>query len=174
MNPNSSRITFREFPKVCVKKVNTALNNGVFSTRPLARGERVFFARGKKIALHVQTEAQSALYPNAIGISPRRWLDPYKNNPLNFLNHSCEPNLGIQGARTFVALKDIGPDEHLTVDYGITEMDPLWSLEKCKCGSPKCRKVIRSVQYLPKRAYQSYLPFIPTLFQRIYSKKVHV
>lgn len=35
-----------------------------------------------------------------------------------FLNHSCEPNVGVQGQTVFVALRDVLVGEELTLDYG--------------------------------------------------------
>ena len=44
------------------------------------------------------------------------------------LNHSYEPNLGVQGQITFVALCDIAADEELTFDYAMTDDEPTrWS-----------------------------------------------
>ena len=37
------------------------------------------------------------------------------------LNHSCEPNLGLQGQIAFVAMRDIAADEELTFDYAMTD-----------------------------------------------------
>jgi uncharacterized protein len=55
-----------------------------------------------------------------------------------FMNHSCEPNvidLSRHPATThLVALRDITPNEELTLDYYTKE-----TLEMCLCGSAQCR-----------------------------------
>ena len=38
-----------------------------------------------------------------------------------FLNHSCEPNVGIQGQIVFVALRGVAAGEELTLDYATIE-----------------------------------------------------
>jgi hypothetical protein len=57
------------------------------------------------------------------------------------LNHSCEPNLGLQGQIVYVALRDIAVDEELIFDYAINDDDPN-ELMKCQCGAESYRNVI--------------------------------
>ena len=56
------------------------------------------------------------------------------------LNHSCEPNLGLQRQIVFVALKEIAVDEELTCDYAMIDDEP--GEMRCRCGRPNCRGVI--------------------------------
>src|ERR1051325_9044821 len=39
-------------------------------------------------------------------------------HPVNYLNHSCEPNAGYDGAGHIVALRRISPGEEIRMDYG--------------------------------------------------------
>ena len=57
-----------------------------------------------------------------------------------FLNHSCEPNVGVQGQVVFVALRDVAAGEELTLDYGTIDHDaePM----ACRCGAAACRGTI--------------------------------
>ena len=56
-----------------------------------------------------------------------------------FLLHSCDPNLQINVERLDVrALRDISPDDYLTIDYADTD-DGVTSQFACKCGAPSCR-----------------------------------
>jgi hypothetical protein len=38
-----------------------------------------------------------------------------------FSNHSCAPNIGVQGQSVFVAMRDIQPGEELTHDRASTD-----------------------------------------------------
>src|ERR1044071_738348 len=40
-----------------------------------------------------------------------------------YLNHSCNPNLGMRGEITFVAMRDIRAGEELTHDWAMTDND---------------------------------------------------
>jgi hypothetical protein len=57
-----------------------------------------------------------------------------------YLNHSCNPNIGMRGEVTFVAMRDIRVGEELTHDWAMTDYDD-YSVE-CTCGAPDCRKTL--------------------------------
>ena len=57
-----------------------------------------------------------------------------------YLNHSCDPNLGMRGEITFVAMRDIRSGEELTHDWAMTDDDD-YSIE-CTCGAADCRKLL--------------------------------
>src|SRR5262249_6805006 len=62
----------------------------------------------------------------------------------DFLNHSCEPNLGfVKGSLTLYALRRIEPGEELVFDYSTTMNEPGW-LIRCRCRTLSCRRKIRS------------------------------
>jgi uncharacterized protein len=83
-----------------------------------------------------------------------------------YSNHSCDANIGIRGAITFVAMRDIRADEELTHDWAMTDDDD-YSVE-CKCGAPNCRGILTGKDWqrpeLQKR-YAGY--FSPYLARRI-------
>lgn len=68
-------------------------------------------------------------------ISP---LNPAKPGADWYMNHCCEPNVGIKGQITFVALRDIKAGEELTYDYCMSETNPDYSI-KLKCNEKICR-----------------------------------
>ncbi|PIQ66654.1 MAG: hypothetical protein COV96_00345 [Candidatus Zambryskibacteria bacterium CG11_big_fil_rev_8_21_14_0_20_42_18] len=143
--------------------------SGVFAKNNFKKGDVAFIAKGNLVKLIIHSKKDSLLGPNWISISKNLWLNPFKDNLLTFLNHSCAPNLGVVGSVTFVALKNIRKDEELTVDYSILELDPLWKM-KCGCGAKNCRKTIRSINFLSKKRYNLYLPFVPQYLQKMYNK----
>jgi len=57
-----------------------------------------------------------------------------------YSNHSCDPNLGIRGEITFVAMRDIRAGEELTHDWAMTDNDD-YSVE-CNCAATDCRKIL--------------------------------
>jgi uncharacterized protein len=173
-----SNLIKRTYKKVYVgdaETVNKGFNRGLFCARPIKKGEVAFIANGERYRENVTTLEASMNHRDAIGLTPDTWLDPFQNNPLRYINHSCNPNLGIKGQVSFVALRNIKKDEHLTIDYSITECDKLWNFKiqtggNCLCGEKNCRKVIKSIQFLPLETYKKYLPYIPKAFQRVYNE----
>jgi uncharacterized protein len=58
----------------------------------------------------------------------------------DLLNHSCDPNAGIHGTLVITAMRDIEPDEEITIDYAMTESSDYRF--PCACGARECRKMI--------------------------------
>ena len=146
---------------LCVK-LTARTGRGLFTTRAFKRHEKVFELQGELRYFASRSLSDSHRFENWVGIGRDRWIDPAE--PYAFLNHSCEPNLGIFGEREFVALRDIAADEELTFDYSISEDELPWTMA-CLCGARTCRGTIRSIQFLPPKVFRSYLPYINPHFQ---------
>src|SRR2546421_9511442 len=57
-------------------------------------------------------------------------------HPVNFVNHSCEPNAGYDGAEAIVALRHISASEEICMDYGTFSFSFDHEFT-CRCGSPR-------------------------------------
>mmetsp|Transcript_6168 Transcript_6168/g.15365 ORF Transcript_6168/g.15365 Transcript_6168/m.15365 type:complete len:139 (-) Transcript_6168:382-798(-) len=72
--------------------------------------------------------------------------------PARFLNHSCDPNVGVgprvneAGSYDFVALCDIGAGEEVRFDYETTEYE-VGAFSDCHCGAINCRGSIRGYKH---------------------------
>ena len=75
-----------------------------------------------------------------------------------YANHSCEPNCGIKNSFDIVAMKPIHVSEQITWDYAMTENNDWFML--CRCGSPRCRKLITGYRNLPPEFREDYKGFI--------------
>lgn len=138
---------------------------GVFAKKDFKQGEYILTAKGPIVRWVVKNKQSSLVGPNWLGISKYRWVDVAP--PVRYLNHSCDPNMGIRGRVRFYALRPIKAGEELTFDYSTTEGDELWGMT-CHCGSTKCRKKLGSIQSIPRRTFKKYLPYIPTYFAKVY------
>ncbi len=74
-----------------------------------------------------------------------------------YINHSCNPNVGMRGDIVFVTIEDVKAGDELTIDYAM--MDNLDYSMTCACGSELCRKIITGQDYLlPElKKYGKYL-----------------
>ncbi len=85
----------------------------------------------------------------------------------DFVNHSCDPNLGLRGQITLVALRDIQPGEEVCFDYAMTDSTSYDEFE-CHCGSPDCRKVVTGNDWKRPELWAKYAGcFSPYLQRRI-------
>ena len=80
------------------------------------------------------------------------------------LNHSCEPNLGVQGQIAFVTMRDIATDEELTFDYAMTDDEP-YEME-CTYGTPTCRKVVNGHDWMKAEVQRKYHGYFSWHIQR--------
>lgn len=111
--------------KVIVK--NPAIHGkGMFAKEPIKKGEVV-----SKYGGYLASSLTTWLSHYLIGdydwqISKNRFLVPLSKNdlePTNYLNHSCDPNLGCQSQRAIVALRNIKKGEELAIDYAMVATD---------------------------------------------------
>ncbi len=111
---------------------------GVFAARDLEEGEAIVRLRGD-----FASGSEALSDPDYIGIGPDMWIDP--EHPLDYINHSCEPNCGFGAKRMLIALRPISRDQELLIDYSATELDQSWTLN-CTCGTASCRGTLRAMQ----------------------------
>lgn len=154
---------------------------GVAAGEDVSKGDVIQHIKGEARFLTVKNKDDSLSYPNWIGVGENKWINP--DYPNQYINHSCNPNSGISGTITIkssdksvkgkydiIALKDIKEGEEITVDYSTIEGDALWEM-KCACGERNCRKIIRSVRYIPTKQFKKYMPYVPTYFKNLYIKE---
>jgi SET domain-containing protein len=148
-------------------KASKIEGRGMFTSESAKKGEFIASIRGPIIRRIEKTKKDALALPDLIGISgiyKSVWVDP--KPPFKYLNHSCQPNVGINGRRIH-ALRDIHAGDEIVFDYSTVVANPLWEM-RCLCKERNCRKLIRSIQYLPITRYQSYLPYIPSDFKKVY------
>jgi uncharacterized protein len=95
-----------------------------------------------------------------------------KQNKL-FIDHSCEPIVGIRGQVTFVVMRDIKKEEELTYDWAIETDESYFEKETsaCKCSSPKCRKILTLNDWRIKAPQKKYGDFFSSyILERIIEK----
>jgi hypothetical protein len=135
---------------------------GLFATRALGAGTRLFseedwtdeaerkrFSRLSPKQLAELAPSVRALFlrfaHNAAAEEIRGTFHPEAvQHPVNFINHSCDPNAGYDGADHIVALVRIAAGEEILMDYGTYSFSFDHEFA-CRCGALRCRgKVTRN------------------------------
>ncbi|PYL66534.1 MAG: SET domain-containing protein-lysine N-methyltransferase [Verrucomicrobia bacterium] len=75
-----------------------------------------------------------------------------------------DPNLGVRGEITFVAMREIRAGEELTHDWATTDDDD-YSLE-CKCGAPNCRKIVTGKEWQRPELQRRYAGYFSAYLAR--------
>ncbi|CAN5267045.1 hypothetical protein BH23GEM2_BH23GEM2_14780 [soil metagenome] len=155
----------------------TRNGRGLFAATSIKPGETIIRVEGRVVHSDVLWHRQGSRFSaNCIRFGPETYLDP-GNGACRFVNHSCDPNAGIQkaGNRLFLfAAKSIRAGSEITIDYSTTiGDDDIWTM-RCKCGSRRCRKTIRNFGSLPAEVKRRYLRrelvpgyIIRTLIERV-------
>jgi uncharacterized protein len=134
---------------------------GLWSMRTRRAGETLFVVHGRPVNLPFDYDY--ARGPNWIGTGWESWIAPERGNPIRFTNHSCDPNVIVSEGLAVIAIEDIPSGGEILLDYATTEVDPSWRF-RCRCGSPHCRKQVRSYSFLPKALHARYAAHLPDAF----------
>ncbi|MEW6750414.1 MAG: GNAT family N-acetyltransferase [Candidatus Latescibacterota bacterium] len=148
---------------------------GVFATRPLARGEVVL-----RIDDSVVIRPDDPIGSKLVGSEP----DPcdylpdgtvvLMQPPERCINHGCEPNVYVYTLgeeRFLIAMRPIAAGDELLCDYAIDLVGGDWL--DCRCGSPRCRGRHRSDFFLlPPAQQREYLPYLGHPFVRVHQEQI--
>lgn len=152
--PTSVRTSVDTRPAPGLQAAPSRIGTGVFATRDFRAGDTLLQLGG---AVHPGPELDRLGYrpgyPLQVGDDLWMLLEP----PGVYINHSCDPNCGIDADLRLIALRDLAAGEELSFDYSTTMHEHgAWSLD-CGCGSPSCRGRIVDFVGLTPRQQAPYL-----------------
>ena len=130
------RLASYRSPKAAVRPSRIG-GRGLFAAAPIAAGEIVCVKGGHLLPAAQFANVRDVANEAELQIADDLFLTPVAEAEFEglmmFLNHSCEPNVGIQGQIVFVAMRSIAAGEELTLDYATIERpaEPL----PCRCGA---------------------------------------
>lgn len=137
-------------------RTNSLNGKGIFAKENIKKGEIVFIKGG-----HILTRDEifsSGVINSYFPISDEYFLGATNKDEEDqiklYQNHSCNPNVGLHGEITFIAMRDIDKGEELTVDYAFIDNED-YSFE-CTCGSNNCRKTITGFDWKIKELQDKY------------------
>jgi hypothetical protein len=106
---------------------------------------------------HHTAQVEEGLY--LASLSPRE--------PPDYINHSCEPNCGLDGQIAIIAMQTIQPGEEITIDYAMCDGSPYDEFD-CACGTSQCRGRITGNDWRDPILWKRYAGhFSPYLQRRI-------
>ena len=144
-------------PKTVVRPSSIG-GRGLFAHTAVAGGEIVCVKAGHLIDKAELARHKGTVNDAELQIADDLFLAPVTEDEFEdvmmFLNHSCEPNVGIQGQIVFVAMRDVAAGEELTLDYATIDHDaePM----ECRCGAPGCRRMITGQDWQKPELQRKY------------------
>src|SRR4051794_41033236 len=126
-------------PKTRVRSSGTH-GRGLYAAKPIRKGEIVSIRGGHILTPGMLRRRRKPPgywgYPIARGFVLGPLTRREVESVMMFLNHSCEPNVGIRGQIVFVAMRAIRVGEELTIDYAMFGANP--RPMRCKCDAASC------------------------------------
>lgn len=141
---------------------------GLFARIAIAAGEIVAVKGG-----HVLTGSEWAALEPALGaadiqIAEDLFIAPvrpeHRDGSMLYTNHSCDPNLAVQGQIVLVAMRDVAPGEELTIDWATTDDGD--HRMTCHCGSPRCRRTVTGKDWMKPELQERYRGWFCWFLQR--------
>ncbi|WP_305988605.1 SET domain-containing protein [Roseibium sp. MMSF_3544] len=140
------------------KKSSRIEGTGLFAKTQIFEGELLVVKGGHIFDRATRDHLAQSLGPAEIQIADDLFLGPRapeeRAASMMFLNHSCEPNVGIKGQICFHAMRSIEPGEELTFDYATGDNDD-WSMT-CSCGSKNCRGLVSGMDWKIENLQKRY------------------
>jgi hypothetical protein len=153
------------------KAPSPVAGEGVFCSVPIAAGEVVIRALvGRRVHKSEHDAIDWGTYAGRIMQIDEDWYLEGTGDLVDFINHSCDPNLGFDATgEHFIALRDIAAGEELLFHYSTSENDPDWSV-RCECGSRLCSGRIAGFGNLPASEQARLLPIALPYLRRRYGR----
>src|SRR5262245_41771054 len=133
------------FSPKTVKRPSPIHGRGLFAREAIGAGEIIAVKGGAIMDFASFALVRDEVSPAEIQIEDGLYIAPRSAEEVEAnilcLNHSCNPNVGVRGQITFVAMRDIPTGAELTIDYAMIDGDPAERMA-CACGAPECRQLI--------------------------------
>ena len=154
-------------PKARMGRKSRIEGRGLFAVRPIRKGEIVAIKGGHIVDRATLRRKRKTIGAADVQIDDRFFIAPLERREhdrvMLFLNHSCEPNVGVRGEITFVAMRDVAPGEELTIDYAM--IDSGGDRMVCHCGKPACRGFITGRDWQQPELQRKYRGYFSAYLQ---------
>lgn len=131
----------------CHARQSSVNGMGVFATQAFAERELVA-VWGGKIYTAEECERLGSVFSHCVthpvALCKGYFLGSenlFEFDDAELFNHSCDPNIGVQGQVVLLARRPISPGEELLIDYGTLDDSP-YDFD-CQCGTKHCRGQLR-------------------------------
>jgi len=160
-------------PKARKGAASAIEGRGLVAVAPITTGEVVAIKGG-----HIIPTATLASLPQHLQNSEIQIADGFHLAALEeaeyepvmlFINHSCQPSVGLAGNTVLVAMRDIGPGEELTTDYAL--FDDHDEIMQCHCQTPSCRGTISGKDWQRHDLQRKYGTYFSSYLQRRFASE---
>lgn len=142
---------------------------GLFAIQELHKRDVLIVFGGRAVTRSTLDAQSDSLGRHALQIGKGVFLQGSADEEGEWVNHSCDPNLGFEGQITLVAMRDIREGEEVCFDYAMTDMNDADEFE-CRCGGVHCRERVTGEDWRLPDLQQRYKGYFATHVQRAINK----
>jgi SET domain-containing protein len=129
---------------------------GLYTTREIRAGELVCMWGGDILDRDQLALCNSNHQMHAVQVAEGLYIVPHgEPEPGDYVNHSCDPNVGIKGQIAVVAMRDIRAGEEICFDYAMTDASDYDEFD-CACGASTCRGKVTGRDWMRKDLQARY------------------
>jgi hypothetical protein len=149
-----------------VRNRDVAGGHVVFARAVIDPGELIGVWSGRIIGRGALDDLPEEIRHHTVQVEENLFLASLSTDePPDFINHSCEPNAGLDGQITIVALRRILPGEEVTIDYAMCDGSPYDEFD-CACGSKTCRGKVTGDDWRDPVLWKRYAGYFSPYLQR--------
>ena len=89
--------------------------------------------------------------------------------PINYFNHSCDPNTGFDLRDNYIAIKNIPRGTEFLLDYSFLNTNPNYMMN-CRCGSKNCRKKVTGNEWKNEKFVQKNRRYLYSDLRKLLGK----
>lgn len=155
-------------PKVTMRQHPNKGGYGVYAHEPIEKGELMVVWGGYILTTEQFEQLPLLARQHSLQIEENIFQVPLRpDDPADMINHSCEPNVGLRGNVSLVAMHPISPGEEICFDYAMSDGSPYDEFD-CSCGTTSCRGRVTGHDWQRPDLQKRYAPyFSPYLQKRI-------
>lgn len=149
---------------------------GLRALEPINAGEVVAVKGGHIVDAQTVVARADTVRNSDIQITDHLYLaaldDQEYDAVMLYLNHSCNPNVGVAGNVVFVAMREISAGEELTIDYAM--IDDHEQAMECHCRQPNCRGTVSGQDWRRTELQAAYGRYFSSYLQARFSPQRRV
>lgn len=148
-----------------VQELGNKKGKGLFTLQGFRKGDVLVVFGGRAVTRKTLDQISPSLGRHALQVGKNLFLLQQAFEDGEYINHSCEPNLGVEGQITLVAMRDIEAGEEVCFDYAMVDMSDADEF-LCLCGSQLCRKKVTGEDWRLQDLQERYKGYFGAHVQR--------
>ena len=152
-------------PKLGVRQHPDPVGPGLYATQPIQQGELLVVWSGVIVNYERLQQLPKQKQRHSVQVEEAAYLVSIQEEPVDYVNHSCDPNAGISGQIAVIAMRSIEPGEDVCIDYAMCDGSPYDEFE-CGCGSKLCRGQISGQDWMNPDLWERYDGYFSAYLQR--------